>query len=113
MSAGEGGGVPTAQARVRWRRWPLVVAVATLAGGGTAAYMWRRPRPVRDPALELMRTTLPRWVLQRNRSPSPPAGPDGVLVAGARSWPALAQAFEALDRAWPEEAPVRTATASV
>jgi hypothetical protein len=75
--------------------------------------MWRRPRPVRDPALELMRTTLPRWVLQRNRGPSPPAGSDGVLAAGARQWPALARAFESLDRAWPEEAAVRTATTSV
>jgi hypothetical protein len=60
-----------------------------------------------------MSTTLPRWQFDRNRAPGGPAGPKGVLVIGARRWPALATAFEALDRAWPEEAPVRAATVSV
>src|SRR5689334_5031374 len=56
---------PSAAKPKRW--WPvLVLAVATAAGGGAAIYRWGRPRAVRDPALELMRTTLPHWALQRN-----------------------------------------------
>lgn len=115
LAAGGGSMASTAPtARIRKRRWPLLVlALATLAGGGTATYLWRRPRPLPDPALELMRTTLPRWELERNRPWSKPAGPKGVLVVGAQRWPALAKAFEDVDRAWPEEAPVRAATASV
>lgn len=110
------GGVASAPptARNRLRRWPvLVVVLAALAGGGTATYLWRRPGPAPDPALELMSTALPRWALARNQSRSQPAGPKDVLVIGARRWPALATALEALERAWPEEAPVRAATASV
>ena len=94
-------------------RWPLLVlAMAILTGGGTATYFWRRLRPVADPVLELMGTALPHWALDRNRSRIPSSS-TGDLVARAQHWPALAKAFEALDQAWPEEAPVRAATASV
>ena len=95
-------------------RWPLLgLAVATLAAGGTATYLWRRARPVSDPALELMRTALPHWGLERNQSRSRPSDAKDDLVVRARRWPALAKAFQALDQAWPEETPVRAATASV
>jgi len=99
----------------RKRRWALLVlAAAILAGGVTATVLWRRPRPRPDPALELMSVTLPHWALERNRSSGrPAAGSGGALVAGARRWPALAKAFEALDQGWPEDAAVRAATASV
>jgi hypothetical protein len=111
LRAGAASAPPPAQSR-RSRRLVLLVAVlAAVAGGGTTLYLLRRPRPLSDPALALMRTTVPRWQIARARSSSP-AGPDSALVAGARRWPALAAAFEALDRSWPDEAPVRAAAAS-
>jgi hypothetical protein len=95
------------------RRWPLLVAaMLALACAGTAAYVLRRPRSLPDPALALMRTTLPRWQLARARSLSHAEGPGGALVVSARPWPALAAAFDVLDRVWPEEAPVRAAVES-
>ena len=110
------GGAPSAPLPVRKqrRRWLLAAALVALTGGGTAAYLLRRPRPLPDPALTLMRKTLPRWQLARagRGGDGHPAGANSNLVAGARRWPALAAAFEALDRDWPAEAPVRAAAAS-
>ncbi len=109
------GGAPSAPPPVQFRRRHrllLAAALVAVAGGGTATYLLRRSRPLPDPALTLMRKTLPRWQLARADRSGRPAGPGSDLVAGARRWPALAAAFEALDRTWPEEAPVRAAAAS-
>jgi len=113
--AGSGGALSAPlPVRKQRRRWLLAAALVALTGGGTAAYLLRRPRPLPDPALTLMRKTLPRWQLARagRGGDGHPAGANSDLVAGARRWPALAAAFEALDRDWPAEAPVRAAAAS-
>jgi hypothetical protein len=113
--SGSGGTLGTTPPiRARRHRWLVpAAALVAVAGGGAAVYLLRRPGPLPDPALTLMRTTLPEWQLARARPFSHPSGPTGALVGGARRWPALAAAFEALDRDWPEETSVRAAAASV
>jgi hypothetical protein len=87
-----------------------LVAVAALAGRG--AYLRRRPRP--DPARELMRTALPAWQVARGARPGAASGPEErALITAAGRWPALASAFETLDRVWPDEAAVGTAVKSI
>ena len=95
------------------KRWLLalaVVAVAALAGRG--AYLRRHPRP--DPTLELMRTALPTWQVARGGKSSAASGPEArALIAAAGRWPALASAFETLDRVWPDESAVGAAVKSI
>ena len=79
--------------------------VVVLAAGGVVAY--RRLRT--DPAGEMMRATLPAWVVARSRVERAGGPTSRQLVASARRWPAVAAAFEAMDQAWPVEKPMRDA----
>jgi len=106
------GATPPVAAR-RPGRVALAAVLIVAASGGTTAILLRRHRPPADPALTLLQSTLPRWQLARADRSGRATGPSGGdLVGGARRWPALAAAFENLDRSWPEEAPVRAAAAS-
>lgn len=104
---------PASLPRLSVKRWLLTAAVlvaAALVGGGV--YLIRRPRP--DPALELMRAALPAWQAARARRGSAASGRAARdLVAGAGRWPALASAFETLDRVWPDETAVAAAVKSI
>jgi hypothetical protein len=92
-----------------------LLAVGLLAGGalaGGGAYLLKRPRP--DPARELMGTALPTWQAVRARQSSAASGAEArALVAAAGRWPALASAFETLDRVWPDETAVGAAVKSI
>jgi hypothetical protein len=86
-----------------------VVAAGVMVGGGVVAY--RRLRP--DPAREMMRKALPAWQAARARVGKPGGAAARTLLASARRWPEIAAGFEAMDRAWPQEADVRAAAKTV
>jgi hypothetical protein len=104
---------PSPLSAISARRWFLavtVVAAAALAGRGV--YLRTRPRP--EPARELMRTKLPAWQVARGGKSSAASRPEArALIAAAGRWPALASAFETLDRVWPDEAAVGAAVKSI
>jgi hypothetical protein len=87
----------------------VVAAAGVMVGGGVAAY--RRLRP--DPAREMMARALPAWQAARARLRKPGGAASRTLVASARRWPEVAAGFEAMDRAWPQEADVRAAAKTV
>jgi hypothetical protein len=90
-------------------RWLAPVAVVA-AVCGIPVHLALRPN--RDPARELMRLEFPTWESVRARTDA--GGPElAALLARARPWPALAAPFEALDRAWPDEAAMRDASQSL
>jgi hypothetical protein len=91
----------------------MAVAVAAIGAGAAIFYGLRRPAPP-DPALELMRTALPRWQVWRARPGANAAGPAAqALLAQAATWPRVAGALGALDVAWPDNEGVRVAVKSV
>jgi hypothetical protein len=85
------------------------VAAVALAGGAVAAYLRLRP----DPAREMMRTTLPAWVVARSHTEGAGGRAARRLIANARRWPEVAAGFEAMDRAWPDDKQTRAAVKTV
>ena len=82
-----------------------VLAAAALTAGGLFA--WRRLRP--DPAREMIAKRLPAWQAARAQGDAAGGEAAQALSAAAHRWPAVAAAFDAMDRAWPEMEPVRGA----
>src|SRR5262245_47620567 len=93
------------------RRWWLaaIVAAAGLGGGGVYAYRRTRLEP-----RAVLAEALPAWQIARARAGSTTGGPAAQqLIERARRWPEVARGFDALDRAWPDDAALRAASTSV
>jgi hypothetical protein len=90
-------------------KWPLFVALALVAAGAGAWFVFK-PKPIPEaPQRVLFRKLLVDWVIARARGePSVPAL--DACVNAAQPWPEVAKALSALDPAWTDREALKTAT---